>query len=248
MSRDRADSGAIGKEHYDSSGYFEGAGTDHLTDTKSAFQRYRIAKVVELASPAPKDRVVDLGCGWGTFEIALAGRVAGIVGVDFSERAIDLCRRRLSSDPRPNVTFVCADAGATGLPAGQFDLVIAADLFEHLYPSDSARVASEAYRLLSPGGRFAVWTPHRGHLLEILRNRNIVLRRDVTHVDYKSLAELKRLLSGAGFTIERAYYAESHLPGLRTVERQLQSIVPPLRRRIAVLGGKEGESRGKGHA
>jgi cyclopropane fatty-acyl-phospholipid synthase-like methyltransferase len=244
MGADRTDSVHIGKDHYDSSGYFEGEGTGHLTDTDSAFQRYRIAKVVELASPLPTDRVVDLGCGWGTFEHALAGRVAEIVGVDFSERAIDFCRRRLATEPRPNVRFVRADAGATGLPSGAFDLVIAADLFEHLYPSDSTRVASEAFRLLAPGGRFAVWTPHRGHVLEILKNRNIVLRRDVTHVDYKSMDAMKALLYDAGFTIERAYYAESHVPGLRMVERRLQSIVPPLRRRIAVLGRKKDESRG----
>src|SRR5262249_46194337 len=96
----------------------------------------------------------------------------------------------------------------------------------------------EAYRLLAPGGRFAVWTPHRGHVLEILKNHDIVLKRDVSHVDYKSMAVTKRLLSTSGFTIERAYYAESHLPGVRVVERALQSIVPVLRRRIAVLGRK----------
>ncbi|MGE0160704.1 MAG: class I SAM-dependent methyltransferase [Gemmatimonadales bacterium] len=236
-------SGPIGKDHYDSSDYFEGEGSGHLTDPDSAFQRYRIAHVVDLAAPRPADRVVDLGCGWGTFELALADRVAEVTGVDFSERAIELCRRRLAADPRPNVRFVCADAGDTGLPSGAYDLVLAADLFEHLYPADSARVAAEAFRLLAPGGRFAAWTPHRGHILEILKNRDIVLRRDVTHVDYKSMDEMKRLLSAAGFTIERAYYAESHVAGLRVLERLLQSIVPPLRRRIAVLGRKAGGRR-----
>ena len=236
--------GHIGKDHYDSSDYFEGESARHLADPDSPFQRYRIDKVTQLAEPRAVDRVVDLGCGWGTFELALADRVAEVVGVDFSERAIELCRRRLAADPRPNVTFVCADAGATGLSSNAYDLVIAADLFEHLYPADAARVAAEAHRLLVPGGRFAVWTPHRGHVLEILKNRNIVLRRDVTHVDYKSMGETKRLLSEAGFTIERAYFAESHVPGLSTVEKLLQSVVPPLRRRIAVLGRKNGENGG----
>jgi len=230
--------GRIGKEHYDSSDYFEGDRARHLTHRTSAFQRYRIAKVIELAAPVRTDRVVDLGCGWGTFELALATRVAEVVGVDFSERAIEFCRRRLVEEPRANVRFVCADAGATGLPSSAFDLVIAADLFEHLYPEDSARVAVEAYRLLAPGGRIAAWTPHRGHVLEILKNREILLRRDETHVDYKSMEAMKRLLSDAGFTIERAYYAESHVPGLSTVERLLQPVVPMLRRRIAVLGRK----------
>lgn len=226
----------IGKEHYDSSEYFEEA--RHLADLDSAFQRYRVAKLTELRPPRPDERVVDLGCGWGTFCFAWADRVREVVGVDFSEKAIALCRKRLAQSPHPNVRFVEADAGDTGLPAAAFDHAVAADLFEHLYPSDSVRVADEAFRLLRPGGHFATWTPHRGHVLEIMKNRNFILKRDVTHVDYKSMAEMKRLLSDAGFAIERAYYAESHVPGLQIVERALQPVVPFLRRRIAVLGRK----------
>lgn len=230
----------IGKEHYDSTGYFQGRGSEHLTDLESPFQRYRVSKVTAIRPPRSSDRVVDLGCGWGTFGFALADRVASVVGVDFSERSIEICRRRLAEDPHPNLTFLCADAGDTGLEGGAYDLVIAADLFEHLYPDDSARVAAEAFRLLTPGGHFATWTPHRGHVLEALKNRDILLKRDITHVDYKSMERMKRLLSDAGFAIERAYYAESHVPGLRVVERLLQPVVPFLRRRIAVLGRKPG--------
>ncbi|MEQ1855291.1 MAG: methyltransferase domain-containing protein [Longimicrobiales bacterium] len=230
----------IGKEHYDSSEYFLGEGAAHLAVLDSPFQRYRVAKVTELAAPQRTDRVVDLGCGWGTFCFAFSERVASIVGVDFSEKSIQLCRKRLAESPHPNVSFTCADGGATGLAAGAYDLVLAADLFEHLYPDDSARVAREAFRLLAPGGRFATWTPHRGHLLEVLKNRDILLHRDITHVDYKSMEQMKTLLSDVGFTIERAYYAESHLPGLSTIERVLSPLVPLLRRRIAVLGRKPG--------
>ena len=231
----------IGKDYYDSTDYFEGESAAHLADLDSPFQRYRIGKVLALCRPTPTDRIVDLGCGWGTFELALAGRAAEVVGVDFSEKSIELCRRRLAERPLEGVDFVCADAGDTGLEGASYDLAIAADLFEHLYPDDAARVAREAYRLLVPGGRFATWTPHRGHLLEILKNRDLVLMRDPTHVDYKSMAEMKRLLSEAGFAIERAYYAESHVPGVRVAERALQRWVPLLRRRIAVLGRKPGD-------
>ena len=230
----------IGKEHYDRSEYFEGQGAAHLVDPESAFQRYRVAKLTELRAPRASDRVVDLGCGWGTFCFAWAERAAELVGVDFSERAIALCGRRLAETPRGTVRFVCADAGDTGLEEGAYQLVIAADLFEHLYPDDSARVAAEAFRLLAPGGHFATWTPHRGHVLEALKDRSILLERDVTHVDYKSMGDMKRLLSEAGFAIEKAYYAESHVPGLRLAERLLQPVVPFLRRRIAVLGRKPG--------
>jgi len=226
----------IGKEWYDSTAYFEEAG--HVTDHESPFQRYRVAKVLDLYSPAPGEQVVDLGCGWGTFSFALAGVASRVVGVDFSEKSIAFCERRLATDPRENLRFVCADAGDTGLEGGAWDLVLAADLFEHLYPEDSVRVVMEAFRLLRPGGRFSVWTPHRGHILEILKNHDILLKRDPSHVDYKSMARMTGMMREAGFEIDRAYYAESHLPGLRVLERLLHGWVPWLRRRVAVLGRK----------
>ena len=227
----------IGKEFYDQSDYFEGR-TGHLTDMESPFQRYRVNKVLDIYHPMPGQRVVDFGCGWGTFGFELSHRVAEVVGIDFSEKSIELCNRRLASDPRENLTFLCADAGDTGLEADAYDVVIAADLFEHLYPEDSMRVVQEAYRILKPGGRFSVFTPHRGHFLEVLKNRDILIKRDISHVDYKSLERMKAMMEEAGFGIERAYYAESHLPGLRVVERMMQGFVPLLRRRVAVLGQK----------
>ena len=81
-----------------------------------------------------------------------------------------------------------------------------------------------------------MWTPHRGHLLEVLKNNRILLKPDPTHVDYKSMARVRDLLGDAGFRISRAYYAPSHLPLLRVAERALGRWVPLLRRRIAVLG------------
>lgn len=226
----------IGKDWYDSTAYFEEA--EHVTDHESPFQRYRVAKVLELHRPEPGERVVDLGCGWGTFSFALAELASRVVGVDFSEKSIAFCERRLAAEPRENLRFVRADAGDTGLEGGAWDLVVAADLFEHLYPEDSTRVVDEAFRLLRPGGRFSVWTPHRGHVLEILKNRDILLKRDPSHVDYKSMARMTGMMRQAGFGIERAYYAESHVPGLRVLESFLQGPVPMLRRRVAVLGRK----------
>lgn len=226
----------IDAEYYDSTSYFEAA--PHLVDRKSAFQRYRIRMVTALADPRPTDRVVDLGCGWGTFEFALADKVREIVGVDFSRKSIEFCNAELARNPRRNVSFRRADAGDTKLEAGSWDLVVAADLFEHLYPEDSRKVASEAFRLLRPGGRFAAWTPDRGHLLEILKNNGIILKPDPTHVDYKSMKRLGEILTSAGFEIHRAYHTESHIPGVRIVERMLGRWVPMLRRRIAVLGVK----------
>ena len=227
----------IGPEFYDRKYYFEGR-TDHLLDIDSTFQRYRIEKVLQLYEPGPEERVLDLGCGWGTFCWALGQRVAEIVGVDFSQKSIDLCEERLASSVIEGVSLLCADAQDTGLEAESFDLVIGADLVEHLYPEDSEAVVAEAFRVLKKGGRLSLWTPHRGHFLEMLKARNILLQRDVSHVDYKSMDRLRTMVVGEGFVVEKAYYAESHLAGLRSIERALQGWVPILRRRIALLARK----------
>lgn len=227
----------IGPGYYDSTDYFEGESA-HLTNPESAFHRYRVDKVLQIREPGRDDRVLDLGCGWGTFCFALGHRVREMVGLDFSRRSVELCERRLPATGLKNVSFVCADARETGLDDGSFDLIIAADLMEHLYPDDSREVLHECFRLLRPGGYLSLWTPHRGHLLEVLKNRDTLLKRDVSHVDYKSMDRLKSLVQGANFLVEKAYYAESHVPVLRTVERAMLGFVPLLRRRIAVLGRK----------
>ena len=194
-----------------------------------------MAKVTGLYNPRPTDRVLDMGCGWGTISFGLASRVREVVGLDFSERAITGCNANLDRFGFDNVSFRVGDARDSALAPGSFDAVVAADLFEHLYPEDSEAVAAEAYRLLRPGGKLAVWTPCRSHILEVLKNNDIILKRDVSHVDYKSMERMTALLKEAGFVIERAYFAESHLPVLNVVERLGLRWIPLLRRRIAVL-------------
>ena len=227
----------IGREFYNRSDYFE-RGTEHLQDIDSPFQKYRVDKVLQIYEPGSEERVLDLGCGWGTFCWVLGPRVAEIVGVDFSQKSIELCEDRLARSAIDGVSFLCADARDTGLEAESFDLVIGADLVEHLYPEDAEAMVAEAFRVLKKGGRLSLWTPHRGHFLEMLKARNILLRRDVSHVDYKSMDRLRTMVVGEGFVVEKAYYAGSHLAGLRSIERALQGWVPILRRRIALLAKK----------
>ena len=230
--RARGTSGSIDRSYYETSGYFGGGG-GHLQDPESRFHRYRVREVLNLCGNPSGLRAVDLGCGWGTISLALSGRADFIVGVDFARASLKVCASRHDPDEHPNLAFVQADARLTGLRGGAWDLVVAADLVEHLYPQDTEAVYREVWRLLRPNGRFVVWTPSPTHLVERLRRLGI-LTPDPTHVDYKTLGRLRTDLARFGFRIVDARHVPSHHPGLRTVERIGQRWIPSLRRRIAV--------------
>ena len=228
----------IDREYYDQSGYFE-RNAQHLLDSNSPFQRYRRREVLALCGDVSASRIVDLGCGWGTISFALAEQAREVVGVDFAETSVRLCRSRQEVRRLPGLSFVQADARTTGLSGEAWDLVVAADLIEHLSPQETSDVYAEAYRLLRPGGRLVIWTPCPSHILERLRGWG-VLRSDPTHIDYKTRDRVVTELERAGFRVVRAEWAPSHLPMLQLIERALQRWVPLLRRRIAVVGEAPG--------
>lgn len=228
----------ITKEFYDKSDYFREVET-YSDLLKSKFQKYRVAKVNELYSPNKTERVLDLGCALGTFCFALAPQCKEIIGVDYSQKAIDIARKLLVNYPYSNIRFICSDAQfIKELTPETFDVIICADLLEHLYRVTTEKVLAECKRLLKAGGKLVIWTPHQNHIFELLKNHNIILKRDISHVDYKPMSYLLSVLSKTGFEILKAYYVESHLPIFRTFERLLIPILPLMRRRIAILARK----------
>jgi cyclopropane fatty-acyl-phospholipid synthase-like methyltransferase len=222
------------QDFYDTSDYFD-RDLEKLGDLNSRFQRYRISMVVALYQPKAADRVLDLGCGWGTFSFAAAPVCREVVGIDYSQKAIRLCGQLLKRYGYGNVSFRCAPVDRTGEPSESFDAVLCADIVEHLYPEAFEGLLHESHRVLKGRGKLVVWTPHRGHLFEVLRAHDLILKRDPSHVDFKSMGRLIRSLRAHGFQIRRATYEESHLPGFRSIERALGCSWPLFRRRIALL-------------
>jgi len=100
--------------------------------------------------------VLDLGCGEGDFAAAAAAAGADVLGVDVAAEAIRRARAR-----HPALRFERVD---DALPADDatFDLVWCSEVLEHVL--DTARLLSEARRVLRTGGVLAVTTPAHGRL------------------------------------------------------------------------------------
>jgi SAM-dependent methyltransferase len=127
-----------------------------------------------------------------------------------------------------------ADAAALPLGRGCADVVLAADLTEHLDDVTLARVLREAQRILADDGRLVLYTPERDHALERLRERG-VLRQDPSHIGVRTAAQLRDAVEAAGFAVERVCWLPSHLPLLSLAERWLARRVPLLRRRVGLV-------------
>jgi SAM-dependent methyltransferase len=100
--------------------------------------------------------VADLGCGSGRTGAWLRDRGAGpIDGVDVTPEMLELAARRGVFR-----ALLQADATATGLDAGAYDLVTTSLVDEHL--SDLRPLYAEAARLLVPGGTYVLvgFHPH----------------------------------------------------------------------------------------
>ncbi len=101
-------------------------------------------------------RVLDLGCGWGSFSLWAAQRypAAQFTAVSNSRSQRAFIEKRAGLLGLRNLQVVTADANALDFATGTFDRVVSVEMFEHIrnYRTLLARIA----RWLAPGGRLFV--------------------------------------------------------------------------------------------
>lgn len=101
------------------------------------------------------DRVLDMGCGDGYLLGQLAARCCSAVGIEFEPAAVAHASRRLVG--RDRCTVLQGSVYALPFPDREFDVVVMADVIEHL--EDPGQAVQEAARVLKIGGRLLVTTP-----------------------------------------------------------------------------------------
>jgi methionine biosynthesis protein MetW len=162
----------------------------------------------------PGGRVLDIGCASGGL-LALLRPVAGhLAGLELSPTAA-----RAAGQIGDEV--VCGALEDPGLPfgAGSFDLVVLADVLEHL--ADPAAGLARATAWCRPGGAVLVSVPNIAHWharLTLLRGRwpqEDSGTFDASHLRWFTGDSLRALLAGAGLR-----------------EIQLDAIVPMLRNHV----------------
>ena len=110
-----------------------------------------------LATLSPGEVVLDLGSGGGIDVLLSAKRVSPggkAYGLDMTDEMLELAEKNRAEAGTENVEFLKGHIEEIPLPEDHVDVVISNCVIN--LSTDKPRVISEAFRVLKPGGRFAV--------------------------------------------------------------------------------------------
>jgi SAM-dependent methyltransferase len=104
-------------------------------------------------------KTLEIGCGIGRMQAALAPRVAEAHGIDISPGMIEAARKRCADLPNVHLSLG-SGRDLAGFADDSLDLVYAVDSFPYIFQAGPALAEAhfhEAARVLRPGGDFVIF-------------------------------------------------------------------------------------------
>ena len=128
---------------------------------KSSFELIEAGKLFQVLALMPWYTVLDMGCGTGSYALAMAqiiGNEGRVYAVDFWQESIEKLQERIGQRGLSNVKPLVADVSrALPLPGESMDLILMATVLHDLKEAGVQDGAlTEARRLLKRHGTFAV--------------------------------------------------------------------------------------------
>jgi len=119
--------------------------------------RSRFTKAAKLIGDGRIERVLDYGCGDGTFLASIADRVSAAVGADVADGQLRDCAERLKSIPKLSFLHVNQLNGPEH--DARYDVVTCMETLEHCPAPIVEAVLGDLGRLCKPSGRIVISVP-----------------------------------------------------------------------------------------
>lgn len=134
---------------------------DEYYEPKNVFAKRRIGIVMEVLKLKPEEKILDVGCGVGTFAFHCAKAGGRTFGIDYSSESIrvanELCAKFAVND---RTSFFLGSAMRLPFQNEYFDKIVAADFIEHITAEEKKELLKEMYRVLKPNGLIVIFTPN----------------------------------------------------------------------------------------
>jgi ubiquinone/menaquinone biosynthesis C-methylase UbiE len=179
-----------------------------------------VPQLVRIGQLTPSTPILDLGCGTGGFTRALQALTgARVVGVDFAFRLVQYAAQKPG---RQGLWWVHGQAAALPFAEATFARVLIS-LALHQFP-DRARVLTGVARILQPSGLLIIRTITPEATRQRIPFRFFPRMAEMEAARMPTTADLKALLTGAGFTLVATEVVERHKAlDFETVRREVQA-------------------------
>lgn len=162
----------------------------------------KLGPIVAAAAPQSGETLLDFGCGTGILLPTWAGARARVWAADLHLEMARSLARRFALE---GVTFVGASEWEAAIPDGSVDVIVAANVLEHV--EDRPALYAAFRRKLAPGGRLVVSGPTENALYRL--GRALIGFTGDYHVT--TIHDLLREIPAAGF--DRAWERRYPIPG-----------------------------------
>ena len=146
-----------------------------------------------IAHYVPTGRLLDIGCGAGTFLTIARERGYQVMGQEVTPFFIDFCRNQHGLD------ILAGEVKDLGLPSESFDVITLFDVIEHVLEPNE--LIEQSFHLLKPGGILMVGTHDIGNWMARCYGVHWRHLLPIGHLTYFTHQTLRRLMRQHGFKI-----------------------------------------------